>query len=405
MTEAAATMTTPELKVLLVIPSRNNRPTLRSVAEGALAASPDVLVVDDGGEDGAVETIDGLPVEVLRFPENRGKGAAIMAAAAWAHGRRYTHIITLDADGQHAPAEVDRFLEAIQREPQAIVVSVRAFSREETPGASRFGRAFSNFWIKAACGKSVRDSQSGFRAYPVNVLRSLQLRGQRFDFEIEVLVRATWAGAPLEEVGVSVCYDEAAKRASHFRAFADNALISLMYTRLVARQLLPWPHRHLFVDPEEEAQRLSLRKPMHSLKILLRERLTPKEISQACMLGIIIATLPIFGLHSIAIVFAATRLRLNRLIAFNVQHICAPPFVPLLCIEVGHYLRFGNFLTEIVWSVEWFKDHFWGWMWEWLLGSLVIGPILALMVGGAAFLAARSIKARIDLKQEADEVG
>ena len=96
----------------------------------------------------------------------------------------------------------------------------------DTPGVSRFGRRFSNFWLKAATGVSLPDSQSGFRAYPVAVLRALECSGRRYEYEVEILVRAAWAGLALDSVDISVHYDAPENRVSHFKPFLDNLRIS-----------------------------------------------------------------------------------------------------------------------------------------------------------------------------------
>ena len=134
------------VRVLLVIPTYNNRPTLRNIVEKALKTRMPVLVVSDGSTDGGIHTLTGLRIDLLELPSHRGKGAAIRAGAEWAEKNGYTHIITLDADGQHDPKEAVRFLAKIRENPMSIVVGARDFSSTKTPRSSRFGKKFSNFW-------------------------------------------------------------------------------------------------------------------------------------------------------------------------------------------------------------------------------------------------------------------
>ncbi len=388
----------PTISVLLAIPTFNNRDTLRDVVEDALSTGLPVLVVNDGSTDGGCETLDDLPVHRVDSTDNarpersegrginRGKGAAIVAAGRWAETHGFTHVITLDADGQHDPREVGRFLERIQRSPQAIIIGKRDFPAAQAPRSSRFGRRFSNFWLKVACGISLPDSQSGFRAYPVPILRQVKCASHRFDFEIEILVRSVWAGATLDTVDISVRYDEQTRRSSRFRPWLDNARISLTYTRLVLRNFAPWPHKTLIEDPRTGEGRLSLKRLRHSWEILLRESTTPREMSAAAMLGIFLGTLPLIACHSVIIIFCATRLRLNRLIALNVSHICAPPFVPALAIEVGFFVRNGRWLTDF--SVQTLGREIHQRLLDYLIGSMIVGPILALAAGGLVFLLA-----------------
>ncbi len=375
------------LRILIVIPTFNNVKTLRGVVERALQTGPDVLVVDDGSTDGTSESLNGLAVQQIRHEQNRGKGAAILSGANWAGAQGYSHIITIDADGQHDPADIPAFTEAIEQHPLSIIVGVRDFEGTDTPDSSVFGRKFSNFWVRISCGAAVADSQSGFRAYPVEVLQRVKCRSVRYNFEVEILVRAVWAGVNIESLPVSVAYSEATIQASHFRPFVDNARISLTYTRLVLRNFFPWPHKILFGKTQHQKAVNFFLHPLKGIKALATENATPKQIAVAVTVGIFIATLPILAMHSVAIIFVATRLKLNRLIALNVSHLCAPPFVPAVAVELGYYLRNGLFLTEF--TMQTLGHQALQRFWDYLLGAVVLAPFLAVFAGGVAYVLAR----------------
>lgn len=354
--------------------------------EAALATALAVLVVNDGSTDGGPEELAGLAAERLDQPTNLGKGAAILAAAQWAQARGFSHIITLDADGQHDPREVGLFVERIKANPWAIVTGARVMRKGEVPWASRFGRGFSNFWLKMATGVSLPDSQSGLRAYPVAALRALGCRRRHYDFEVEVLVRAAWAGLALEWVGISTRYEPAGQYVSHFRPLLDNLRISRVYACSVLRHFVPWPHRAL---PAAEGARggLSLRHPGRLLRTLIRESTTPREIALAAALGVFLGALPLLACHGVVILFVATRLRLNRLIAFNTQHLCTPPLVPALAIELGYFVRHHRFLTELSWRTLGSEAP--QRLLDYVLGALIVGPALALIVGVLLYFLAR----------------
>ena len=141
---------TEKIKPLIVIPVYNHAGTLREVVTRALAVCGDVLVVDDGSTDGSAEVLKGLPVRFIRHEKNRGKGAAILTAVEEARRLGMSHIITIDADGQHDPADMSRFMPLIKEDPLAIVVGKRRFSGKNVPFSSRFGRSFFQFLVESA---------------------------------------------------------------------------------------------------------------------------------------------------------------------------------------------------------------------------------------------------------------
>lgn len=375
-------------RVLVAVPVYNHAPTLRAVVLGLLERHPHVLVVDDGSDDLEPEVLAGLPVRMVRHGRNRGKGAAIRTAALEARRQDMSHIVIIDADGQHDPADLPLFLEAVAADPLAVIVGARDFNTENVPGSSRFGRAFSNFWLRVQTGVILSDVQSGYRAYPLNVLENLRCTENRYSFEVEVLVRAAWAGFRLREVNIRVHYPPKGERVSHFRAFMDNVRISLLNTRLTIRAIMPVPHRKF---GEDEAGRVSPIHPLKSLRILLQDDATPAGLGLSAALGIFLGTLPLIGIHSIAILLAAGWLRWNKIAALAASQLCMPPLVPALCIEAGHYLRHGVFLTEI--SLRTLGYEAPQRLWEWILGSMLLAPLLAALIGAAVWVLARIVAA------------
>ncbi|WP_432821989.1 DUF2062 domain-containing protein [Trichloromonas sp.] len=374
-------------RILIVIPVYNHAATLRPVVKQALAVHPEVLVVDDGSADNPLDTLAGLPVRTASHPRNLGKGAAIMTAARLARTLGMSHIVTIDADGQHDPADFPRFAEAIAAEPMAIVVGTRDFSAANVPGSSRFGRKFSNFWLRLQTGRSLGDTQSGFRAYPLAVLEGLKLRERHYSFEVEVLVRAAWAGVPLREVDIAVYYPPAHERVSHFGAFRDNFRLTLLNTHLTMRSVLPWPHRKLV--EEQGGVKVSVLRPLRSLRVLLTENATPAQLAAAGALGVFLGAVPLIACHTIAILFACGFFRLNKVAAVSASQLCMPPLVPALCIEAGYFMRHGEFLTEL--SLETLGYQGLERLYEWLLGSLLVGPLLAGLVAALIYGMALSL--------------
>ena len=392
------------IKPLITIPTYNNERTVLAIAEKALSTGLPVLVVNDGSTDKGIETIRSTSAEIIDFPHNRGKGAAILAAARWAGDKDYSHIITVDADGQHNPLEVNGFVELIKPNPMAIIVGKRDFDNENVPGSSRFGRWWSNLWCRITTGLTIGDSQSGFRAYPVEALNKVRCHGNRYNFEVEVLVRSAWAGIDILDTPISVNYSTETKESSHFNPFWDNYRISVTYTRLVIRNFFPWPHKVIFKKSKEKKElSLSLRHPVKSLGILLKENTTPKEIVSASMLGILLGTLPLIAMHSVSIIFVATRLRLNRLISLNISHLCAPPLVPAIAIEAGYFIRNGKFLTEFNYQTLGHEAH--QRLYEYIIGATVIAPFLTLFAGLVVYLLILLYKVLVPAKEKENSLG
>ncbi len=422
-------------RVLVVVPVYDHGGTLARVAREALAMHPRVLVVDDGstdlppGETAAVcgegapqensagkggppggpareevlrvtpgkdHPLRGLPVACLRHTRNRGKGAAIMTAAREAARLGMTHILTIDADGQHDPADIPLFLEAAAREPDTLFVGLRDFSTDNVPFSSRFGRAFSNFWYKVHTGESTGDVQSGFRLYPLSALAAARCSETRYGFEVEILVRASWAGFAVKNLPVRVTYPPRSERVSHFRPLADNIRISLLNTRLTVRAITPIPQRKYRRDAQG---RITALHPLRSLRLLLADRATPANLALSAAVGIGLGTLPLIGLHSILILLVTGALRLNKITGLAVSQLCMPPLVPALCVEAGHYMLRGRFLTEISLRTVGYEalDR----LWEWALGSLVLAPAFALLCGGTVFALAALV--RKSLREEKPE--
>ena len=379
-----------ELKPLCTIPVYNHAATLLTLVRQCRAQVADVLVVDDGSTDADIAAmLSGEAVTLIRLAHNGGKGAALVAALAFARGRGFSHLIALDADGQHAPSDLPRFLDATRVAPEAVVIGVRDFSVPNVPRSSQFGRTFSNFWIAIETGIMCADTQCGYRAYPVDLVSQLFVSGRHYDFEVEVMVRAFWAGLPLVEVPVATWYAPVGQRITHFHKWRDNLRITHAHMKLVLRRLCPWPARRLVPKAKTQAWRQLLH-PAVFIRELLHETATPVGLGVSAGVGTFLAVLPLPGLHTLAILYVTTRLSLNRLMALAIQNLFAPPFTPGLCICLGHFLLHGS------WVPQWPRssESLLACLGDWAVGSLVIAPFFALVFGVLVFKIAALIHAR-----------
>ncbi len=218
---------------VILIPAYNEARTIHAVTQRALAQGHPVIVVDDGSTDGTAERIDALPVTLLRNAANMGKAASMWRGMRYAIEQGARAVITLDADGQHDPADIPRFIECARRHPGAIAVGSRLHAKGAIPAARYRANRFANFWIAWAAGQPIMDSQCGFRLYPTALLERIAAapgRRDGFVFESEILVDAGRSGVAVVAVPIAAIYETQA-RPSHFRPVVDIARIAAMLTR------------------------------------------------------------------------------------------------------------------------------------------------------------------------------
>jgi glycosyltransferase involved in cell wall biosynthesis len=243
-------MTSPTLSSshLVLIPSYDTGARLLSTVAGALERWAPVWVVIDGSRDGSERPLLELArqeprLRVLVRPTNGGKGAAIATGVAAALAAGFTHVLTMDADGQHPAAEIPRFMAASLARPAALVLGRPVFG-PEAPAARCQGRKLSiaMAWVEIL-GPGIDDPLFGFRVYPAGPLSQI-LAGtawaRGFDFDHEAAVRLFWAGTPTVNLPAACRYLAPAEGGvSHFRYVRDNILLVWLQLRLLG-ELLAW---------------------------------------------------------------------------------------------------------------------------------------------------------------------
>jgi glycosyltransferase involved in cell wall biosynthesis len=225
-------------KVAIVIPVYNHGTRISDVVYQILPLGYPVFVVDDGSTDttpGILSTIDGITV--LTHSRNKGKGAALRTGFQAAQ-KSCDWAVSIDADGQHKPEDIETLLQAVQDNRRRIIIGNRqGMNQEHVPWTSKFGRKFSNFWVWVSGGPTVSDSQSGFRLYPIPEVLNLEVLARRFQYEVEVLVQAHRQGIMVEEVPVQVVYQKGVERISHFHPWHDFMRNSATFSRLIFQRI------------------------------------------------------------------------------------------------------------------------------------------------------------------------
>lgn len=230
------------VRPLILIPSYNTGPILLETLRSVAALDAAVWVVFDGSTDGSPDLIlhpevrGSRHIRAIHLEENGGKGAAVLHGLRLAIREGFTHVLTMDADGQHPAGKIRRFLELSAAHPTAAIFGTPIFDAA-APALRVNGRKISNFWANLeTLGWGVGDSLFGMRLYPagelLEVLESTRY-GRRFDFDPEVAVRLAWRGVPIINLPTPVRYPSREEGGiSQFRYLRDNTLLTWMHLRL-----------------------------------------------------------------------------------------------------------------------------------------------------------------------------
>jgi len=235
---------------LVLIPSYNPGKKVYETVEAARAQWEPVWVVVDGSTD---DTAAGLQerarsdpgLRVLVRQRNGGKGAAVLDGMLEAGSCGFTHVLTMDSDGQHPADRIPAFMSASVANPAAMVLGEPVFDAS-APSLRVRGRKVSNWWANLeTLWAGIHDSLFGFRVYPIEPLvREMQARRwmRRFDFDVEAVVRLSWQGLPAVNLPAAVRYFRPEEGGvSHFNYWRDNVLLSSMHARLFGGFILRLP--------------------------------------------------------------------------------------------------------------------------------------------------------------------
>lgn len=235
---------------LVLIPSYNPGPKVYQTVREARQYWNPVWVVVDGSTDGTADELQELAIKdnglrVIVLPYNQGKGAAVLHGLDEASKAGYSHVLTMDSDGQHPAERIPAFMEASSKQLDAMILGLPVFDAS-APSLRVKGRQISNWWANLeTLWAGIGDSLFGFRVYPIEPLRQVMQKQtwmRRFDFDPEAVVRLCWHGIRPVNLPAAVRYfSEAEGGISHFNYLRDNVLLTWMHTRLFIGFVLRLP--------------------------------------------------------------------------------------------------------------------------------------------------------------------
>lgn len=342
-----------KLKICVIIPTYNNERTLKRVIDGVLKYTNHILIINDGSTDTTAKILkEYSALHIITLPRNKGKGNALRVGFKKAEELDFHYAITIDSDGQHFPEDINVFVKALEQSnsKSLLLIGARNMEQESVPGTSSFGNKFSNFWYRIETGINLKDTQSGYRLYPLRELNKIKFYTTKFEFEIENIVKAAWRGIIVKNVPVKVLYDEN-ERVSHFRPFKDFTRISILNTWLVLVALIYIKPRDLF----RKVHNKGIKK--YFTEDLLGSQDSVIKKSKSIALGVFIGLSPFWGFQTALVIFLAIYFKLNKAISFAFSNVSLPPFIPFI---VFFGVKTGAFLLgeEISFSIDDFKGDF-----------------------------------------------
>ena len=224
------------MKYCVIIPVYNSKNHIADVINSVLHYADNLIVVNDGSTDGTVEILNAPTMqnkfELVSIAKNMGKGYALRQGFHRALQLGFTHAVTLDADGQHLAGDIPLVMQKAIENPEGLIIGSRKFNNPNMPRANIFANKFSIFWFMVQTGRKLPDTQTGFRVYPLRKIETIRLFTNRYETELELLVRSAWRNIPLIPQTINVYYPPKNERISHFRHFRDFFRISILNTVL-----------------------------------------------------------------------------------------------------------------------------------------------------------------------------
>ena len=369
------------LRCVVLMPTYNNAGTIATVINDVKEFATDVIVVNDGSTDETAQILASIEgIKVIDYPNNKGKGYALKLGLQKAYEWGYRYAITIDSDGQHYADDIPTFLDKIEEKPDSLLIGARNLTAENMPSKNTFANRFSNFWYKVETGQELSDTQSGYRLYPLERLQNIHFLTRRYEFEVEIIVRAAWRGVNVENIPIKVYYPPVEERVSHFRPLQDFTRISLLNTVLVLYAfLLYYPWRFLRSLTPSNIKKFIDQQIVHSADSNVR-------MAAAMGWGIFCGIIPIWGYQMVFAGFTAHFLKLNKIVAVVFSNISIPPMIPFL-LYGSMVLGAWALNVENAFSLESISlDSVWQSLGQYLVGSALLAVASGVLVFAISLL-------------------
>jgi glycosyltransferase involved in cell wall biosynthesis len=366
------------MDICVIIPTYNNNGSLVDVIEKTLLQGFHLIVVNDGSTDNTAEILSGYDsrLTVVSYPVNKGKGFALRQGFAKAYEAGFSYAVTLDSDGQHNPENISLFVEKLNETGESIIIGNRNLVVGNIPVKNTFGKKISNFWFLVETWKKCRDTQSGFRLYPLKPLMKKHFHTERFEFEIEALVRLAWDNISVNEIDIPVVYFPEEKRISHFRPGVDFFRISILNSILVILAYLWFLPCLFFMRMKHKTWK----------ELLLNPEESNLKKAKSLAFGVFMGILPIWGFQMIAAFTLAVALKLNKTLVLFASNISIPPLIPPI---IFGSLWFGNLVLNTGYTVKFDNDisiqSIGNMMFQYIIGSIILAVIASSMIFLASY--------------------
>jgi len=321
-----------EKKCCVLIPTYNNASVLSDVISDVLNYTNNIFVINDGSTDETLSVLKGFEeVEIIGYKNNKGKGYALRKGFEKAEESGYEYAISMDSDGQHFASDLPKFLENSIYQVNTIIIGARNMEGQDQKHGSSFANKFSNFWFRVETGIKHPDTQSGFRLYPLKKINKRRYYSNRYEFEIEVIVRNAWRGLEIAAIPINVFYPEGDKRISHFRPFNDFFRISVLNTILVIFAFFYGLPARLIHNFKKRSLKTIIKED------ILRSKDSNLKISKAVGFGFFMGIVPVWGWQTVVALALSHYFKLNKAIVILAANISIPPMLP--------FILFGSFYT------------------------------------------------------------